>query len=70
MQTRLHKLQKQNSLSTAMPQDKATENRNLWNLMAMLVVYSHSEVIQDTYISSYVHLAYFKCIKAIKIFKK
>jgi len=65
MPTRLHKLQKQNSLSTAMPHDRATENRNLWNLMAMLVLYSHSEVIQDTYISRNVRLAYFMCIKVI-----
>lgn len=65
MQTRLHKLQKQNSLSTAMPQDRAIENRNLWDLMTMLVLYSHSEVIQDTYISRNVHLAYFICVKVI-----
>lgn len=70
MQTRLHKLQKQNSLSAAMPQDRATENRNLWSLITMLVLYSHSEVIQDTYISRNVRLAYFICIKVVIIKRK
>lgn len=70
MQTRLHNLQKQNSLSTAVPQDRAIENRNLWNLMTMLVLYSYSEITQDTYISRNVHLAYFICIKAIIIKRK
>lgn len=65
MQTRLHKLQEQNSLSTATSQDKATENRNLWNLLTVMVLYNCSKVIQDTDISRNVHLAYFICIKVI-----
>lgn len=51
MQTTLHKLQKQNSLSTATSQDKVTENRSLWDLMIVLVLHNYSKVIQDTAIS-------------------
>lgn len=38
--------------------------------MTMLVLYRHSEVLQDTYISRNVHLAYFICVEVVTIEKK